>query len=61
MGLTPDGIQVELAEGCPLELLKPGLGLLDELQMSATEAEGWHRQLYAEIALQNTTLASPGA
>jgi Fe-S-cluster containining protein len=58
---TADGLRTELAEGCPLELLIPGRGVLDELEMTPAQAKGWHQQLYAEIALQNTTLASPGA
>lgn len=43
------GIKSELAEGCPMHLLRPGLGLLDELQMDIEPAKRWHVQLYQEI------------
>jgi Fe-S-cluster containining protein len=43
------GVKQELTEGCPLELLKPGTELLDELNMHRADAERWQRQLYEEI------------
>lgn len=43
------GLLTELSPGCPLELLQPGLTLLDELRMEPGDAQQWHRQLYAEI------------
>jgi Fe-S-cluster containining protein len=46
---TADGLKVELARGCPLELLRPGETLLEVLDMRREQAERWHRQLYAEI------------
>ncbi|MCA9263403.1 MAG: YkgJ family cysteine cluster protein [Planctomycetales bacterium] len=49
---TEAGIDHDLADGCPLELLRPGLGLLDELEMTRGDADRWHRQLYQEIRLE---------
>jgi Fe-S-cluster containining protein len=46
---TADGVRDELANGCPLELLKPGQQLLQVLDMHRADAERWHRQLYDEI------------
>jgi Fe-S-cluster containining protein len=46
---TEDGIQEELATGCPLELLPAGQGLIEALDMWRTDAVRWHRQLYEEI------------
>jgi uncharacterized protein len=43
------GIKDELAEGCPLELLRPGQGLIQALDMNRLDAERWHKQLYQEI------------
>lgn len=45
-------IHDELATGCPLELLQPGLGLIQELDMNLDDARRWHKQLYAEIRLE---------
>lgn len=47
------GIQDELAPGCPLELLRPGMSLLEELDIKLEDARRWHKQLYAEIRLEN--------
>jgi Fe-S-cluster containining protein len=46
---TAEGIQDDLAPGCPLELLAPGQGLIEALEMSRADAERWHEQLYAEL------------
>lgn len=46
---TAEGIEDELSSGCPLELLAPGQGLLDALDMRREDAERWHSQLYAEL------------
>lgn len=43
------GIKPRLAQGCPVELLRPGRTLLQELDMNLQDAERWHRQLYQEI------------
>jgi Fe-S-cluster containining protein len=54
-----DGIRTELVEGCPLELLPPGQGLIEALDMRLEDARRWHRQLYAEIRLEtNVTCTS---
>jgi Fe-S-cluster containining protein len=54
---TAEGILDELSEGCPTELLKPGQGLIEALDMKRSDAERWHRQLYAE--LQQESVAVP--
>jgi Fe-S-cluster containining protein len=46
---TADGISDELSEGCPLELLPPGQGLLQALDMHREDAERWQKQLYEEL------------
>jgi Fe-S-cluster containining protein len=46
---TAEGILDELSEGCPTELLRPGQGLIEALDMNRTDAERWHRQLYDEL------------
>jgi Fe-S-cluster containining protein len=46
---SEQGIHDELAPGCPLELLRPGLRLLEELDIKLEDARRWHKQLYAEI------------
>lgn len=46
---TAEGILDVLAEGCPLELLEPGQGLIDALAMNIDDARRWHRQLYEEV------------
>ncbi len=43
------GLQPQLGQLCPLRLLRPGKSFLEELRMSRTQAEQWHRQLYAKI------------
>lgn len=47
-----NGIRNELSHGCPVELLKPGQGLLEALDMQETDAERWRAQLYQEILLE---------
>jgi Fe-S-cluster containining protein len=54
-----EGIVDELAPGCPLELLRPGLTLIDELGMNRAEAERWHEQLYHELRNELPHEASP--
>ncbi len=49
---TAAGLTAELSEGCPLELLRPGLGLIDALEMKPADAQRWHRQLYVEIQME---------
>ena len=44
-GIKPD----ELSNGCPMELVRPQLGLIGELGMNLLDARRWHRQLYEEI------------
>jgi uncharacterized protein len=46
------GIKDELERGCPMELVRKGLTLIDELGMDRAAAERWHRQLYEEIRLE---------
>jgi Fe-S-cluster containining protein len=53
---TSEGIHEELAEGCPLELLRPGQELLPVLNMHRDEAEVWRRQLYAEMQCEPVDL-----
>ena len=48
-----DGLQDDLAEGCPLELLPLGQGLIEALDMNRGSAERWHQQLYAELVREN--------
>jgi Fe-S-cluster containining protein len=61
------GLKPTLSNGCPLELLRPGLSLLEELHMTdATDAERWRRQLYQEIreephAAQRTEISCESA
>lgn len=47
-----DGILDDLSQGCPLELLEPGQGLVQALGMNPDDARRWHRQLYEEIQLE---------
>jgi Fe-S-cluster containining protein len=47
-----DGIKDDLARGCPMELIRPGQTLLTELDIHRADAERWHRQLYAELPLE---------
>lgn len=46
------GIKPQLARGCPVELLRPGTTLLQELDMNIEDARRWHAQLYQEIRLE---------
>jgi uncharacterized protein len=48
------GIRSDLAEGCPLELLRPGQPLLVALDMKIEDARRWHKQLYEEIRVEKT-------
>ncbi len=50
---TEAGLRDELAEGCPLELLNPGQGLVEALEMHVADARQWHRQLYEEIQMED--------
>ncbi len=50
---TEQGLAEELAPGCPLELLRPGKGLIDELDMKKNDAWRWHNQLYEEIRTES--------
>jgi Fe-S-cluster containining protein len=49
---TEEGIADDLADGCPLELLAPGQGLIEALDMNLEKARLWHRMLYDEIHLE---------
>jgi Fe-S-cluster containining protein len=44
-----NGMLPELARGCPVELVRPGMGLIEELGMNEADAERWRQQLYDEI------------
>lgn len=46
------GLRDELANGCPLELLRPGQELIEVLDMKLDDARRWHEQLYDEIRLE---------
>jgi Fe-S-cluster containining protein len=46
---TADGIADDLSAGCPLELLLPGQGLIEALDMNLDDARKWHRMLYEEV------------
>jgi Fe-S-cluster containining protein len=46
------GIFESLANGCPLELLRPGQTLLQELEMNRADADRWHQQLYSEVRVE---------
>jgi Fe-S-cluster containining protein len=50
---TERGIEAELSEGCPLELLRPGQGLIEALDMNLVDAQRWRSQLYEEIRLEH--------
>lgn len=45
-----NGLLEDLAPGCPLDLVRPGRGLIGELGMNRDEAEQWRWQLYQELA-----------
>jgi hypothetical protein len=53
------GITNELSTGCPLELLRPGQGLIEALDMNLADARRWRDQLYEEIKLEKTEPATP--
>jgi Fe-S-cluster containining protein len=52
---TEEGIKPDLAEGCPLNLLRTGETLIDALGMNLSDAKRWHRQLYDEVRQEATT------
>jgi Fe-S-cluster containining protein len=52
---TGAGLSIELSEGCPIELLRPGQELLVVLDMKHEQAEEWRAQLYEEIAQEPVT------
>jgi Fe-S-cluster containining protein len=51
------GLFAAPASGCPVHLLADGESLFDALRMNRSDAEQWHRQLYAEL---RETLAHRG-
>jgi Fe-S-cluster containining protein len=51
---TETGIRKDLAPGCPLELLRPGQGLIEALAMKREDAQHWHQQLYQEMKQDGT-------
>lgn len=57
---TARGLEPDLAQGCPVHLLPPGVGLLEALRMTREQGEAWHRQLYAEIRSEPHARLSPG-
>ncbi|MBB03414.1 MAG: hypothetical protein CMJ47_12255 [Planctomyces sp.] len=50
---TADGLKDRPAGGCPVELLPPGADLLEVLDISRSDAQRWHRQLYDELQVSN--------
>jgi Fe-S-cluster containining protein len=56
-----DGIAADLASGCPLELLRPGQGLIQALDMNLNDARRWRDQLYEEIQLEPCQPSKVGA
>ena len=52
-------IKPVLANGCPMQLVRPELGLLGELDMRVDDARRWHAQLYAELRLERHARCSP--
>ncbi len=52
-----DGIQSELATGCPTELLQIGQNLIQALDMNRADAVRWHAMLYAELRHEPDRLA----
>ncbi len=50
---TAEGVQDDLSSGCPLELLRPGQGLIEALAMDVNDARRWQKQLYEEIQLED--------
>jgi Fe-S-cluster containining protein len=53
------GIRDEPTPGCPIELLRPGMGLMEELDLKLEDARRWHKQLYAEILLEKESQPMP--
>lgn len=53
------GIHDDLSQGCPLELLRPGQGLIEALGMKLEDAHRWHKQLYEEILLEKPSTPVP--
>jgi Fe-S-cluster containining protein len=56
---SEEGIHEELSEGCPLELLRPGQGLIQALDMKLADAQRWRDQLYQEILLEHVEEPRP--
>lgn len=57
---TEAGIEEGSLDGkCPRQLLRPGQGLIDALDMRRTDAERWHSQLYTELLEEPHRLARP--
>lgn len=54
------GIREEALDGCPLELLRPGQGILEALDMHRADAERWRAQLYREIRREEHARAPAG-
>jgi Fe-S-cluster containining protein len=53
------GILEDLSPGCPLELLRPGQGLIAALDMNVEDARRWRDQLYEEILLEHDEAERP--
>lgn len=51
---TSEGIRDELQHGCPVQLLAPGQGLIEALDMNIDDARRWHGQLYEEIEMEDS-------
>ena len=58
---TEKGLQSVNGTMCPTRLLAPGETLLQSLDMDAETAEGWRRQLYAEIRREPLAPTAPPA
>jgi Fe-S-cluster containining protein len=56
---TAEGLHIELAPGCPLELLLPGQELIPTLGMDRAAAEVWRQQLYEELKHEHVDRAMP--
>ena len=52
---TAEGLKDEPAGGCPLELLPAGADLMETLEISRSDAQRWHRQLYDELQVNHRT------
>jgi Fe-S-cluster containining protein len=53
---TAEGLLDELADGCPIELLRPGQGLIEALAMNRADAERWRQQLYDELQREDLSV-----